>query len=59
MQIVQFLRHHGLYNAGEIAGFDPDIAQNLLNAGIAEAVKAKSPEAPAAPANKNKPAPRE
>lgn len=42
---VTFKRGYGVYNAGETAGFDPDHAFDLINAGIAK--KAKDQPKPA------------
>lgn len=45
MKAVKFLMPHtvgALYNEGEIAGFDDDVADDLIERKIAEAVKAKS-----------------
>lgn len=34
--VVRFLRAHLPYNAGEVAGFTPSVADNLLERGLAE-----------------------
>lgn len=34
---VRLLKHHGVFNPGEIAGFVPEIAANLIEQGYAEA----------------------
>lgn len=45
---VHFLRHHDRYNAGEVAGFEANVARNLINQGIAEAYDAEAAAAAAA-----------
>lgn len=45
---VQFLRHHDRYNAGEVAGFEANVARNLINLGIAEPYDAAAAAAAAA-----------
>lgn len=45
-RIVRFNKHHDLYNAGEEAGFDTARAEKLVDAGIAEYVKAPEKKAP-------------
>lgn len=37
MVVVRFKRNYRIYNAGEIAGFLPDEAEQLITDGIAEA----------------------
>lgn len=34
---VRLLKHYGVFNPGEIAGFVPEIAANLIEQGYAEA----------------------
>lgn len=36
--LVRFLRAYGIYNAGEIAGFEDELAQKLIELKIAEEV---------------------
>jgi glycerol dehydrogenase-like iron-containing ADH family enzyme len=45
MKAVCFARHWGAYNSGEIAGFEADVADRLIAAGVAVAVVGE--EAPA------------
>lgn len=47
MPTVKFLMSYtigALYNEGEIAGFDEDTAKDLIDRGIAEAVKTGKPD---------------
>ena len=63
---VRLLKHHGVFNPGEIAGFVPEIAANLIEQGYAEAydayasfedtTSASASEASAAKPGKGKPA---
>jgi hypothetical protein len=46
MKAVRFLRQWQAYNAGEIAGFLPAIADSLVKQGTAELVAAAGEEAP-------------
>lgn len=39
---VQFLRHHDRYNAGEVAGFEADVAHRLIQQGIAKPYDAEA-----------------
>lgn len=34
--IVKFIKRHGVYNAGEVAGFEPRTAEGLFKAKVAE-----------------------
>lgn len=34
--VVKFVKHWRGYNAGEVAGFDPELAQRLQDGGVAE-----------------------
>lgn len=47
---VRFLQKARPYNSGEVAGFKPDIAADLIKRGVAEPFTAPAKEAPAAPA---------
>ena len=38
MQLVRFLRKNEIYNPQEVAGFAPEVAARLVNAGVAEYV---------------------
>lgn len=56
MIAVRVLRPFGLWNAGELAGFPPERAQQLIESGFAELVKPPQPEAPvAAPPRRGRP----
>lgn len=51
MKAVKFLTDHrvgALYNEGEIAGFEDDVADDLIEREIAEPVKGKAKADPAA-----------
>lgn len=48
MELVKFVRHHGVYTPGDIAGFAPDVAARLLALKAAEKVD-ESAAAPPAP----------
>lgn len=43
MKLVKFLRGHGVFNAGEVAGVLDDVAQVLVERGAAEFVEAPKP----------------
>jgi hypothetical protein len=49
MVAVKFLKWHGAYNAGTIAGFPEDIAEQLVKSGKAEYCDASSTVAEKAP----------
>ncbi|MPW17881.1 hypothetical protein GCT13_13275 [Paraburkholderia sp. CNPSo 3157] len=36
MKLVKITRHHGRYTPGDVAGFDDERAQTLIDSGIAE-----------------------
>ena len=62
MRTIRFLKPYPPYNAGECAGFDPDVAGRLVARHIAERVEptpSTAPEAPAAslPVEASAPAP--
>jgi len=48
---VRFLKHHQSYNPGELAGFLPHIARELLGVGVAEEVVDEVAEEVALPAD--------
>jgi len=37
LKSVRFVKHSGAYNAGEVAGFEPEVAEDLVRKGIAVA----------------------
>jgi hypothetical protein len=41
--IVRFLQHAGSYNPGDVAGFEPYRARELVAAGVAEVVAQPTP----------------
>lgn len=43
---VRFTQAHGIYNAGEIAGFRPEVAKRLIKSGVAEPAPKKAVERP-------------
>lgn len=53
---VQLLKHYSIYNSGEIAGFPPEKADELVKAGIAARVAATSSVEPPPPPVDPKPA---
>ena len=56
MIVIQFLKHSRPYNAGEIAGFEDDLAQRYIDQGIAEVFKPKTMESPEVKRAAKKPA---
>lgn len=54
IQKVTFSQHHGPYNPGDVAGFDPAKAAELVAAGKARLVEEPKPEPKAAPKSEPK-----
>lgn len=46
MMAVRFKVGYSPYNAGEVAGFPPEIARRLIQSGVAEEYAMKTMEAP-------------
>lgn len=43
MKILTFKRHHRMYTPGDVAGFDDEPAQRLIDAGVATEGESESP----------------
>ena len=54
---LTLLRSYGIWNAGEVAGFTPDKAAELIAAGIAAPVEGKADDQSAEPEPAPEPAP--
>lgn len=44
MRVVRFVKGNAPYNAGEVAGFDEDIAARLIEAGVAVPYEEDAPD---------------
>ena len=56
MILIQFLKNSRPYNAGEIAGFDEEMAQKYIDLGAAEVYRPNKMESPEVKRAKKKPA---